>query len=201
LQYQNDDAGTNYHRARTYDPLRGKFMQEDPLGVAGGLSSYGFVNGDPVNYADPFGLLAELNGAGMDCRKVPCPPPKTVVTNPTVIKRGQEMYKQTLKDGKERGAFLFNGPNGTIRVGPTMVGTAFDPNTGRAMMPQMTTAPDDAIGEIHSHPPLAGVDGPSGFDAANGNQNNIMTLVRDKGGLFILNTNGSAAYQLPLPTP
>ncbi|MEX2110506.1 MAG: hypothetical protein WD802_07885, partial [Gemmatimonadaceae bacterium] len=30
--------------------------QPDPIGIAGGLNSYGFANGDPVNFSDPFGL-------------------------------------------------------------------------------------------------------------------------------------------------
>lgn len=32
------------------------FTQEDPIGLAGGLNLYGFANGDPVNFSDPFGL-------------------------------------------------------------------------------------------------------------------------------------------------
>ncbi len=31
---------------------------EDPIGLAGGLNLYGFANGDPVNFSDPFGLKA-----------------------------------------------------------------------------------------------------------------------------------------------
>lgn len=36
----------------------GLFTQEDPIGLAGGLNLYGFANGDPVNFSDPFGLMA-----------------------------------------------------------------------------------------------------------------------------------------------
>ena len=51
-----DEAGTLYRRERYYEPTTGRFTQEDPIGLAGGLNLYGFANGDPVNFADPFGL-------------------------------------------------------------------------------------------------------------------------------------------------
>jgi RHS repeat-associated protein len=47
---------TFYRRNRVYDPLTRQFTQEDPIGLAGGLNLYGFANGDPVNFTDPFGL-------------------------------------------------------------------------------------------------------------------------------------------------
>jgi len=31
-----------------YDPATGRFTQEDPAGLAGGLNAYGFAGGDPV---------------------------------------------------------------------------------------------------------------------------------------------------------
>src|SRR5690606_11953652 len=34
--------------------------QLDPIGLAGGLNSYGFAAGDPINYHDPFGLTVEF---------------------------------------------------------------------------------------------------------------------------------------------
>jgi uncharacterized protein RhaS with RHS repeats len=34
----------------------GLLTQEDPIGLAGGLNLYGYANGDPVNFSDPFGL-------------------------------------------------------------------------------------------------------------------------------------------------
>lgn len=36
--------------------FRGRFTQEDPIGIAGGLNLYGYANGDPINFSDPFGL-------------------------------------------------------------------------------------------------------------------------------------------------
>jgi RHS repeat-associated protein len=54
---KRDKAGTVYRRNRYYDPATGRFTQEDPIGLAGGLNLYGFANGDAVNYGDPFGLF------------------------------------------------------------------------------------------------------------------------------------------------
>ncbi len=56
---KQDGSGFQYSRNRYYDPSTGRFTQEDPLGLAGGLNAYGFANGDPVNFSDPFGLCAE----------------------------------------------------------------------------------------------------------------------------------------------
>jgi uncharacterized protein RhaS with RHS repeats len=36
----------------------GLYTQQDPIGIAGGLNLYGYANGDPVNFSDPFGLTA-----------------------------------------------------------------------------------------------------------------------------------------------
>src|SRR6266496_2769482 len=54
-----DNTGQMYRRNRYYDPVTGRFTQEDPLGLAGGLNLYGFAAGDPVNFSDPFGLCPE----------------------------------------------------------------------------------------------------------------------------------------------
>lgn len=56
LEGKRDRSGLEYRRNRLYDPQTGRFTQEDPIGLAGGLNLYGFANGDPVNFSDPFGL-------------------------------------------------------------------------------------------------------------------------------------------------
>ncbi|HMC56646.1 MAG TPA: RHS repeat-associated core domain-containing protein [Gemmatimonadaceae bacterium] len=55
---KEDGTGTMYRRNRYVDPASGRFTQEDPIGLAGGMNLYGFANGDPINFADPFGLDA-----------------------------------------------------------------------------------------------------------------------------------------------
>ena len=51
-----DPTGQVYMRNRYYNPQTGQFTQMDPIGLAGGLNAYGFAAGDPVSFADPFGL-------------------------------------------------------------------------------------------------------------------------------------------------
>ncbi|MGQ0648341.1 MAG: RHS repeat-associated core domain-containing protein [Gemmatimonadaceae bacterium] len=67
IEDQQDASGLRYRRNRYYDPKNGRFTQEDPIGLAGGLNLYGFANGDPVNFSDPFGPLAEATDG--DCNK------------------------------------------------------------------------------------------------------------------------------------
>jgi hypothetical protein len=52
-------SGPHCVRNRYYDPATGRFTQPDPIGLAGGMNLYGYANGDPVNFADPFGLYAD----------------------------------------------------------------------------------------------------------------------------------------------
>ena len=57
LVYEGQDAsGYLYRRNRYIDYASGRFTQEDPLGLAGGLNAYGFADGDPIAVSDPFGL-------------------------------------------------------------------------------------------------------------------------------------------------
>ena len=45
-----------YYRARYYAPDTGRFVSEDPIELDGGVNSYAYVQNNPVNLVDPFGL-------------------------------------------------------------------------------------------------------------------------------------------------
>ena len=66
-----------YMRARWYEPQSGRFLSEDPIGLAGGINSSVYGGNDPVNGSDPHGL---------DCTDVdeedPCPIDGITVTAP-----------------------------------------------------------------------------------------------------------------------
>jgi len=65
------ETGLYYYRARYYDSRIGRFIQKDPISFAGGdVNLYGYVQNNPMNLADPTGLLvgaddAVVFGAGM----------------------------------------------------------------------------------------------------------------------------------------
>ncbi|MBX3134187.1 MAG: RHS repeat-associated core domain-containing protein [Gemmatimonadaceae bacterium] len=59
LDGKTDPSGLQYMRNRYYNPASGQFTQPDPIGLAGGLNLYGYANGDPINFSDPFGLCPD----------------------------------------------------------------------------------------------------------------------------------------------
>jgi RHS repeat-associated protein len=63
LEDHHDASGLLYRRNRYYNPQTGRFTQEDPIGLAGGMNVYGFAEGDPATYADPYGLKIMYHGA------------------------------------------------------------------------------------------------------------------------------------------
>lgn len=53
------ETGLYYCRARYYDPMEGRFISKDPIGFVGGdVNLYGYVQNNPVNLFDPYGLAS-----------------------------------------------------------------------------------------------------------------------------------------------
>ncbi|HFI1384067.1 TPA: RHS repeat-associated core domain-containing protein, partial [Escherichia coli] len=54
-QQYDEESGLDYNRHRYYDPLQGRYITQDPIGLAGGWSLYAYPL-NPVNGIDPLGL-------------------------------------------------------------------------------------------------------------------------------------------------
>lgn len=52
----DSETGNFQNWNRDYDPRTGRYVQPDPIGLAGGVNAYSYVVGDPVSYSDLEGL-------------------------------------------------------------------------------------------------------------------------------------------------
>jgi RHS repeat-associated protein len=65
-QVYDAESGLNYNYFRDYDPALGRYGQSDPVGLGGGLNTYGYVGGNPLNSIDPRGLFGVKDVLDMD---------------------------------------------------------------------------------------------------------------------------------------
>jgi RHS repeat-associated protein len=55
-QYFDAETGLHYNRFRYYDPVVGRFVHQDPIGLLGGNNSFLFAP-NPLDWIDPLGLV------------------------------------------------------------------------------------------------------------------------------------------------
>src|ERR1700730_18465400 len=56
---------------RDYDPLTGKYVESDPLGLQGGVNIYAYTSDNPVSLTDPMGLAVWVCKRNVDVSWIP----------------------------------------------------------------------------------------------------------------------------------
>jgi RHS repeat-associated protein len=68
-QYMDKETNLHYNYFRDYDGAIGRYVESDPIGLAGGLNTYAYVEGNPLLYIDPLGRARrKLDPNGPECK-------------------------------------------------------------------------------------------------------------------------------------
>lgn len=70
-QYFDKETNLAYNFFRDYDSGFGRYIQSDPIGLAGGINTYAYVNSNALINRDPLGLSSHGCGAGPAYRGIP----------------------------------------------------------------------------------------------------------------------------------
>ena len=69
-QYFDQETGLHYNRFRYYDPIIGRFVHQDPIGLYGEENLYGY-GPNPLDWIDPEGLSTHRNRMNKKVGKAP----------------------------------------------------------------------------------------------------------------------------------
>jgi RHS repeat-associated protein len=109
-QYADPETGLHQNWHRDYDPGLGRYLQSDPIGLSGGVSTFGYAFQNPVHWYDLMGL------------EVVC------VDRYGYTERSHEMYVPPVRIESEHCMLI-------PRIGPDIPGPGELPSRGRIPQP------------------------------------------------------------------
>ncbi|WP_168927466.1 RHS repeat-associated core domain-containing protein [Nitrincola alkalilacustris] len=87
-QWLDEETGLYYNRYRYYDPRQGRYITQDPIGLAGGMKSYAYVR-NPTGWVGPLGLSDKANWPSIQVESVATDPDPIVRVLKTLIAYGR----------------------------------------------------------------------------------------------------------------
>lgn len=165
-QQYDAHSGLNYNYFRDYDPETGRYVESDPIGLAGGLNTYGYVYANPLKLIDPYGLAVGFDDPALekaydDLRKT---------------KHGEEMCRRLEEDpnyylitssGANNSAW-YEGKTRTIRIDPN-----FSPMTNTTQGDQPANTTTIMAHEVGHAATKTWDDGPNQMNNVNANENPV----------------------------
>ena len=118
-QYEDCETGLYYNRFRYYDPQIGIYISQDPVGLQGGYSPYGYV--EDVNfYIDPLGLSKQSDSCEVGMKKAIADLKKNGYNieslEVTMIVNGARIRADIVATDKNGKVHVFEVKNGTGRL-------------------------------------------------------------------------------------
>lgn len=127
-QRYDSATGMHYNYFRDYDPGTGRYVQSDPIGLAGGLSTYAYAFVNPLRLTDALGLKPG------DCYRSPQAAAANAIADINAI---------SIAENREYAGWVYMMKNGWYYYTAPLPGSASSSSPGKR--------PAGAIGIYHTH--------------------------------------------------
>jgi len=97
-QYYDAESDLAQNINHDYDAATGRYVQSDPIGLDGGLSTFAYVDSSPLNFFDPLGT-SKLQGTNNMGGNDPLTPRLNAQSNPDEVRRAIKAAEDAKRSG------------------------------------------------------------------------------------------------------